>query len=87
MMMPHKDWVEITIYRIEDEEDWPRFLLLDTREYAERVGRVYERRHHTMALPTLARERVLKHSRVTPGRTYIAMIDGIGEVARATSKA
>lgn len=47
------------------------------------VGRVYERKVWAYRIGTLARERVLKHSRATPGRTFVAVAHGIGEVARA----
>lgn len=83
-MSIHHDWIEIDIFRIDDSEDWEQFSQPLAQPFAEHVGRVYERKCFAYKLTVLARERVLKHSRVTPGRTYIALVNGIGEVARST---
>lgn len=75
--MARQDWIEVDI--LEETYDAEGFC------FGKRVGRVYERKCYAYQLPTLARERVLKHAFVTPGRTYIAVVSGIGEVARATN--
>jgi hypothetical protein len=77
------DYVEINIYEILPREEQPPLLFLDTQEYMKWCGRVYERKTLAYRLPELARGRVTKHAMLSPGRTYIGLVAGIGEVARA----
>lgn len=85
--MSRSEWIEISIYRLVDgTEKKPVLLLIDGPEWAELIGKVYEREHWGYRIKVLAKDRLATHAMLNPRRTFVAVVPGIGEIARAIGR-